>query len=746
MARVKSGSDNLVFGLDIGTRSIVGTVGYLIKDKFHVIGQTVKEHETRAMLDGQIHDIQKVGSTIKAVKEELEKKLDVTLSDVCIAAAGRVLRTVTTKSEIKFEAEKEIDAEDIYNLLMNGVEQAYTEFAAKNDSDIKFYCVGYTPMRYYMNDYQIGNLEGHKASRISCDFIATFLPDDVVDGLNKAVAIAGLSVINMTLEPIAAIQVAIPEKFRMLNLALVDVGAGTSDISITSDGTIVAYGMIPTAGDALTEIVVQNCLVEFETAEAIKRAAGGHEVIEYTDILGLPQTIEPKKVLDMLDEKLEEMADEVATEIKRLNGDKSVSAVFVVGGGGTVPGYTEKLAKKLDIVKERVAIRGKEVMQSIEFENDDAIKDSLMVTPIGICLSYYAQSNNFIFVEFNGQRLKLYDNGKLTVSDAAMQVSLSNEDLFPKRGKALTFTVNGKSKMIRGEQGDSCVIKLNNEPADLYTVINSGDKIEVIKSTAGADAKATLGSLKEIAEPLHIVVNGKQIELPRTALVNGKLENEFYDITDGDDIVIDNFYTVDQICGMLDIKLTPNITVNGTPAKSSTKVYEDFTLDFSEEEQNELNERYEDEEAEETEEEEETEEAEEVDESEEVEETAQVETTEAVETAEEAAGKESSEAVKAADTAEKNEPQTPSPGVISENDTATPSPGVIHDIEIVANGKNITMHGKASYVFVDVFDYIDFDLRNPAGRSVITRVNGLDAAYMQELKEGDNLEIFWEKK
>ena len=280
--------------------------------------------------------------------------------------------------------------------------------------------------------------------------------------------------------------------------------------------------------------------------------------------------------------------------------------------------------------------------------------------------------------------------------------------------------------MIRGEQGDSCVIKLNNEPADLYTVINSGDKIEVINSTAGEDAKATLGSLKEIAEPLHIVVNGKQIELPRTALVNGKLENEFYDITDGDDIVIDNFYTVEQICGMLDIKLTPNITVNGTSAKSSTKVYEDFTLDFSEEEQNELNERYEDEEAEEgdepvEEEAEETEEAEEVDE------------------VEETAAKEASEA---AESNEKSEPNEDT----SKNDTATPSPGVIHDLSIVANGKPVTMHGKASYVFVDVFDYIDFDLRNPAGRSVITRVNGLDAAYMQELKEGDNLEIFWEKR
>ena len=55
------------------------------------------------------------------------------------------------------------------------------------------------------------------------------------------------------------------------------------------------------------------------------------------------------------------------------------------------------------------------------------------------------------------------------------------------------------------------------------------------------------------------------------------------------------------------------------------------------------------------------------------------------------------------------------------------------------------MHGKANYVFVDVFDYIDFDLRNPAGRSVVTKVNGLDAAYMQSLHEGDKLEIYWEK-
>ena len=57
----------LVFGLDIGTRSIVGTVGYRVGEKFHVVAQSIREHGTRSMLDGQIHDIYKVGGTISEI-------------------------------------------------------------------------------------------------------------------------------------------------------------------------------------------------------------------------------------------------------------------------------------------------------------------------------------------------------------------------------------------------------------------------------------------------------------------------------------------------------------------------------------------------------------------------------------------------------------------------------------------------------------------------------------------------------
>ena len=92
--------DELVFGLDIGTRNVVGSVGYKEDKVFNVIAHSVKMHETRAMLDGQIHDIGRVGNTIRFIKEDLESQLGQQLSDVCIAAAGRVLKTVTTTVEI----------------------------------------------------------------------------------------------------------------------------------------------------------------------------------------------------------------------------------------------------------------------------------------------------------------------------------------------------------------------------------------------------------------------------------------------------------------------------------------------------------------------------------------------------------------------------------------------------------------------------------------------------------------------
>lgn len=700
----------LVFGLDIGTRSIVGTVGYRSGSHFVVMAQRVKEHETRAMLDGQIHDIQKVGETIADVKMQLENAVGRRLNEVCIAAAGRVLRTITTHIEYPFTSDKEISQEDIYGLVSAGVEQAYQEFLTINEEEeAKFYCVGHSVVRFYLNGYPMGNLEGHKARTIGVDLIATFLPDDVVDGLYKSVELAGLSVASLTLEPIAAIQLAIPERFRMLNIALLDVGAGTSDISITNDGCILAYGMIPIAGDALTEEIARHCLVDFATAEQIKRDAGEMDTISFTDIMLLPQTISSEEIKGVVAKLIESMAEQAAEKIKELNGDKSVSAVFVVGGGGKMPGYTDAIADKLGIARERVALRGEEVMQQIIFE-EDVKKDSLLVTPIGICLNFYEQSNNFIFVNFNDTRIKMYDNNKLSVADAAMQAQFPNDGLFPKRGKAVTFTVNGKQRMARGELGEAAIIIVNGERGDINTPIHANDIIKVIESTAGEPAHVTLGELPETGEILSVYVNDKKISVPRFASVNGTLKSNYYEIQEQDTVEILNYYTVKQLTEFMDVVIDPymNLYVNNKLADLNTPVYENFSVIWTMEDYKSLmTDTYDGT-------------GDEADEGTDQETYAQNQNS-------------GHHAVKENGLQKETGINRPDRAVDAENTS----------IQIIVNQRPITLSGKSAYVYVDIFEVIDFDLSRTRGKGIVATLNGRPAQYLEPIHSGDVMEVYW---
>lgn len=713
MEGTKKFPGQLVFGLDIGTRSIVGTVGYKRDDgHFVVVAQCGKEHETRAMLDGQIHDIGKVGNTIREVKERLEFKLTKRLEKVCIAAAGRVLKTIQIHTDTEFGTDRIITEEDIYALNSKAIEEAYKSFISDNDSDMKFYCVGSSVVRYYMNDYSISNLESHKAKKIGVDMIATFLPDDVVDGLYKAVESAGLSVASLTLEPIAAIELAIPEKFRLLNIALVDVGAGTSDISITKEGTITAFGMIPIAGDSLTELIAQHCMVEFNVAENIKRDAGEMEVVTYEDIMGLPQQILAKEVEELLYPAVKKMTDDVADKILELNGGKSVGAVFVVGGGGKIPGYTQALAEKLGIAPERVAIRGKEVMQTIIFEDTEMEQNSLLVTPIGICLDYYKENHNFIFVSFNDTSVKLYNNDKLTIMDVAVQADYPSSDLFPKSGKELTFTVNGKTRFVRGEMGEGAVISLNGEPANLYTQIKENDIVRVFESTAGAPGQMKLEKLPEFKSTFNVFVNGQKVTLPKFPSVNGNIITSSYDIQEGDSIEFLDYVTVDHIRTTMDINVAEDVVcmVNNKEADKDTKVYENFEViwkllekpqeDWLDDEDDSYN----------------------------------AIMDEQNNDAKNEAYKEevTSAVVEPVDEKTASEEETP------------PIPTEPVTIYVMVNGSPVAMSGKPKYVFVDVFNFINFDLSKPQG-AIVTTVNGHDANYMEELHDKDIIEIYWRK-
>ena len=844
MAMDKSAKNGTyVYGLDIGTRSIVGTVGYRQKDRFCIVAQQSIEHESRAMLDGQIHDINTVSETIGEVTRILEERVKQPLKQVCIAAAGRVLKTVTVHVDMELDGEKTVSKEDIYALDSLGIEKAYETFVKSDDYDetMKFYCVGYSVMHYYMNGYLMNQLENHKAKEISADLIATFLPDDVVDGLYKSVELAGLEVSNLTLEPIAAIELAIPEMYRMLNIALIDVGAGTSDISITKDGSIVAYGMLPIAGDCLTEDIARHCLVDFYTAEQIKRGIDGldcEDSIEYKDIMGISQKISKKEVLEVIADDLENMAKQAADKIKELNGNKPVSAVFVVGGGGKIDTYTERVAKHLGIAKERCAVRGEEVMSKIDFLEKNAKKDSLLVTPIGICLNFYEQSNNFIFVNFNDQRIKLYDNGHLAIVDAAISAEFPNEDLFPKRGESLEFVLNGQPVTIRGKRGESATVWLNGEETDIHAAIRSNDIIRVIPSTVGEKADMIVSKLPGYQGNLTVRFEDKDIVLPKLACVNGMLQSAYYEIQNGDQVELLDYYTVKQIMEFMDVPADTieTVYVNHEEACWDTKVYHNFTVAIKTGEAG----------MEETGVEEETDASVEnigTDESLSSIEKAKANAQKTIEQlqfehAEEGLmamiqsamnmtgmsgkgaanqsvavtnshkshgqmdnrqGGTNTEVQQAAprypkveksarelyssiqsninrlkngeaittlrDEAIKDEVNLQAEGQIAKTDEASdeatakvrqtgeiviPAAETVvvngkmtQTIHVLVNDELVILKGKPDYIYVDVFQFYEFDLSRPKGKAVVTMINGREAQYIEPLANGDRLQIYW---
>ena len=688
--------EHMVFGLDIGTRSIVGSVGYMERNKFNVVAHCVKEHDTRAMVDGQIHDIMKVGESIKAVKKELESQIGRQLNEVCIAAAGRVLQTVTVDVEYERTEDTAITNEDIYSLDLLGIEKAY-EIIRNEQPEIEFYCVGYTVVKYYMNGYIINNLEGHKAKKIGATVLATFLPNEVVEGLYSAVSLADLQVANLTLEPIAAINIAIPEQFRLLNIALVDVGAGTSDISITKDGGIVAYGMIPHAGDEITESILSKCLVDFKTAEKIKVSSTKNKGVSFKDIMGISHKLMPGEISAMYEDTVNNMTKEIADKIVELNGGKSVSAVFVVGGGGKATGFTEKLANYLSLPEERVALRGSEVLGDVDFLVQGVKKDPLLVTPIGICINFYNQKNNFIFVSINDQRIKLYDNDRLTVIDAAMQIGYPNESLFPKRGRELTFILNGKVRMQRGLLGEAAVITINGKDASINSKIIKNDIILIKESTMGEDAKLSIEQLPEYKDEINFTINGKNVVCPRFANVNGELVPSTYMIKNDDKIEILDYYSVSQIVQFMDIDITgKDVYVNGHKSLMNEPVYAGFTVEIKDTDYLADDE---------------------------------VLTNDVVEN----------------DVNVEDEPVVNvDEGNVEPEKKENKVEAINNDMLVIVNGKPVTLRNKQNYTYVDILDFYPFDTRNPKGNNLITKINGEIATFTDTVSSGDMIDLYWE--
>lgn len=675
-------NDNIIFGLDIGTRNVVGIVAEGVEDKLVIKDWEVVEHEPRAMIDGQIHDIMKVADTISKVKVILEERQMTTLKEVSIAAAGRVLKTITIKTYIDFEDEQEIGKHHIQSLELTGVEKAQKSIGEQTDGD--FFCVGYNVVTYYLNNYEIENLEAHKAKRIGIKILATFLPQVVIDSLYTSVHKTGLTVDHLSLEPIAAINAAIPKSYRMLNLALVDIGAGTSDIAITKNGSVFAYGMIPMAGDEMTEKLVHKYLIDFDTAEKMKIAIYDQEKMHYKDILAMDHEVNAKTVLKQLRPVMDEITTAIADEIIKLNGNQSPNAIFCVGGGGQLQGFTELLAKKLGLPKERVVLKGVNDLLNVEFECK-AFVDPSMVTPVGICTTAMNnQRENFCEVILNDEKVKLLNARELTVIDAALKHGYDYSNLMARKGKDLHFTLNGIKKRAKGQLGEPAEIYVNNKEANLHTVINEGDYIVIKEAKNGQDAKAKLSEFVDFKVSFNVSGIDQEVSIPIS--INGDIVLDDLEIQAQDQIQYKEILSLADLSKYLDIPLDGTFFINGIENQIDAPIKKGDYIEYSFDEYG------------------------------------------TAPTIEEVAINESVE-------------QTLTPEVLVEEKSWTTG-GVI-GFAVVVNGDTVLLQGKKDYIYVDIFEYYPFDLANPKGK-IRLKLNGKEAAYTDPLGPNDHLDIYWE--
>ena len=352
------------------------------------------------------------------------------------------------------------------------------------------------------------------------DIVATFLPGEVVESLYSAMKMAELQIVSVTLEPIAAMNAAIPAELRLLNLALVDIGAGTTDIAVCRGGSVVGYTMATIAGDEITEAVMRTFLVDFATAETIKRGMKEDARVSYRDILGFDNEVTFEDFYAAIQEPMERLADAIAKQVLEVN-TMLPSALFLAGGGSKLEGLREKVAKSLGMDDRRVAVAGNNFEKSAFSETVD-IQNPEYTTPLGIAISAgLGLLNDNYLITLNGEQAKLFRSGVLTVQDVLLMNGYTYQDMIGRSGRNLSVVLDGRRVTLRGEPAVPAVLTVNGVECAVTTMINAGDNIKFIPARHGQDARKTLRELLG-GQPAYgrVLVNNQEADLDRQLETN----------------------------------------------------------------------------------------------------------------------------------------------------------------------------------------------------------------------------------
>ena len=736
---IPSGIDRsrVIFSLDIGTRSVVGILGYRDSDEYVVIDHEQCHHRANAMRDGQIEDIELVSLSVKQVRETLEKRNGLRFKKVAIAAAGRALRTVSETYSIELGDEDEITRSMVESYEYSVVSKAQQTFAAKNlKLGEEFFCVGYSILSYKLDGYAYANLEGHKGKLVEVEAIAAFLPNHVVESLYAVTAKNKLEVDFLTLEPIAAVNIIVPRDIRLLNIAIIDIGAGTSDIAISKNGSIAAYGMATIAGDEISEAIMKKFLLGFEMAEKVKiEWSNGVEEIIAEDIFADPVSIKPEDIETTAAPVIELLAKTVARDIIKINGGAPM-AVFLVGGGSQTPGLCAQIAAQLKMPEDRVAVGGKKPFKMIRLP-DSRLANPEYVTPIGIGTAYAMNKGcNFFSITVNGVNVMAVSNGITRVMDALLLTGIKPSKLIGYSSSALKYSVNGESFSERGKPAQPGSLLLNGQPATIQDVIKAGDSITVISAVDGVTPAPTIGEITEQIPDCVFIIGGQETQVKNIAVIRGRRMRPDYIVRSGDAVETMAPRNIRDVYFSLGMNLPRSVIylINGAESVSASAVKPGDSIDVLPRP---------------------------------IASRAKAKPAENAKTDKKKKNKTKTSPKQTKFKTAKAKKQTAKPEVektadLEINTVAQTEPAVqtaagdvsaaakqrepgVSSVNINGNWTEVKASKGYGLMFVDMLNHVDVNLEQPQG-ILRMRLNGRDASYVDNVSDGDTVEIFWEQK
>ncbi len=376
MAREK----NLIVGLDIGTSKVVAIVGEITPegDEVEIIG--IGQHPSRGLKKGVVVNIESTTHSIQRAVEEAELMSGCEIHSVYTGIAGSHIRSMNSHGIVAIR-DKEVTQDDIERVI-----DAARAVAIPADQRI----IHILPQEFVI-DNQEGIREpiGMSGVRLEAKVHLVTGAASAAQNIIKCIRMCGLEVDDMILEQLASSEAVLTEDEKDLGVCLVDIGGGTTDIAVFTEGAVRYTAVIPIAGDQVTNDIAVAMRTPTQYAEEIKikyacalaQLTNAEEMIEVPSVGARPPRYLARQTLaDVVEPRYEELFTLVQAELRRSSYEDLIAAGIVLTGGSAKMDGVIELAEEVFHMPVRVGYP-KYVTGLI-----DVVRNPIHATGVGLLL------------------------------------------------------------------------------------------------------------------------------------------------------------------------------------------------------------------------------------------------------------------------------------------------------------------------------------------------------------------------